>query len=121
MSINQPGFRSCDRKRHEAQPFRSEDDGFAPRSRHRSAVHRGQVKPQRNDVPERKMTLKFHSRTPSLLQDCTSLPATVESGINGGDMPFIPWVFLIGQAAIVVASLLGYGIFTSRPDLLVQV
>jgi len=37
------------------------------------------------------------------------------------DMQFMPWVFLIAQAGIVVASLLGYGIFTSRPDLLVQV
>ena len=36
-------------------------------------------------------------------------------------MQFIPWLFLIVQAAIVVASLLGYGIFTSRPDLLMQV
>ena len=36
-------------------------------------------------------------------------------------MQFIPWLFLIIQAGIVVASLLGYGIFTSRPDLLVQV
>ena len=36
-------------------------------------------------------------------------------------MPLIPWIFLIVQAGIVVASLLGYGIFTSRPDLLVQV
>jgi uncharacterized membrane protein len=41
--------------------------------------------------------------------------------INGGEMQFIPWLFLIAQAGIVVASLLGYGIFTSRPDLLVQV
>jgi uncharacterized membrane protein len=36
-------------------------------------------------------------------------------------MQLIPWLFLIAQAAIVIASLLGYGIFTSRPDLLVQV
>ena len=36
-------------------------------------------------------------------------------------MQFVPWIFLIAQAGIVVASLLGYGIFTSRPDLLVQV
>jgi uncharacterized membrane protein len=36
-------------------------------------------------------------------------------------MTLIPWFFLIIQAGIVVASLLGYGIFTSRPDLLVQV
>ncbi|HEY7317002.1 MAG TPA: carotenoid biosynthesis protein [Candidatus Binatia bacterium] len=36
-------------------------------------------------------------------------------------MQFTPWLFLIIQAGIVVASLLGYGIFTSRPDLLVQV
>ena len=36
-------------------------------------------------------------------------------------MHIIPWVFLALQAAIVIASLLGYGIFTSRPDLLIQV
>jgi uncharacterized membrane protein len=36
-------------------------------------------------------------------------------------MLFVAWVFLIVQAGIVVASLLGYGIFTSRPDLLIQV
>jgi putative membrane protein len=36
-------------------------------------------------------------------------------------MQFIPWLLLAVQAAIVVASLLGYGIFTSRPDLLMQV
>jgi uncharacterized membrane protein len=36
-------------------------------------------------------------------------------------MHIVPWVFLGIQAAIVLASLLGYGIFTSRPDLLVQV
>jgi uncharacterized membrane protein len=36
-------------------------------------------------------------------------------------MQFVAWLFLIVQAGIVVASLLGYGIFTSRPDLLVQV
>src|SRR5215470_11530569 len=39
----------------------------------------------------------------------------------GGEMQFIYWLFLGVQAAIVIASLLGYGIFTSRPDLLVQV
>jgi uncharacterized membrane protein len=36
-------------------------------------------------------------------------------------MHIIPWLFLALQAAIVVASLLGYGIFTARPDLLIQV
>lgn len=36
-------------------------------------------------------------------------------------MNFIPWVFLGLQGAIVIASLLGYGIFTARPDLLMQV
>lgn len=36
-------------------------------------------------------------------------------------MFFIPWVLLAVQLAIVIASLLGYGIFTARPDLLVQV
>jgi uncharacterized membrane protein len=34
---------------------------------------------------------------------------------------FVPWIFMTMQAAIVIASLLGYGIFTSRPDLLAQV
>src|SRR5262245_60625374 len=41
--------------------------------------------------------------------------------INGGDMQFIPWVFLIARPGPVFAIRLGYGIFTSRPDLLVQV
>jgi putative membrane protein len=36
-------------------------------------------------------------------------------------MRLIPWVFLCIQAGIVIASLLGYGVFTSRPDLLAQV
>lgn len=36
-------------------------------------------------------------------------------------MPMIAWGFLGLQALIVIASLLGYGIFTSRPDLLLQV
>jgi putative membrane protein len=36
-------------------------------------------------------------------------------------MQLIPWLFLSIQAAIVIASLLGYGIFTARPDLLIQV
>jgi putative membrane protein len=36
-------------------------------------------------------------------------------------MSMIPWTLLAIQAAVVVASLLGYGIFTSRPDLLMQV
>ena len=36
-------------------------------------------------------------------------------------MHLIPWIFLALQAVIVIASLLGYGVFTSRPDLLVQV
>lgn len=36
-------------------------------------------------------------------------------------MNLIPWFFLVIQVGIVIASLLGYGIFTSRPDLLVQV
>ena len=43
---------------------------------------RGDVESHSNDVRKRKMTLKLHSRTPSLLQDSTSLPATAESGIN---------------------------------------
>ena len=40
--------------------------------------------PDSNDVRKRKMTLKLHSQMPSLLQDSTSLPATAESGSDGG-------------------------------------
>lgn len=36
-------------------------------------------------------------------------------------MAIVPWIFLGIQTAIVIASLLGYGIFTARPDLLIQV
>lgn len=36
-------------------------------------------------------------------------------------MYFVASLFLILQAVIVIASLLGYGIFTARPELLVQV
>jgi len=36
-------------------------------------------------------------------------------------MYFIPWIFLALQGAIVIGSLLGYGIFTARPDLLIKV
>ena len=36
-------------------------------------------------------------------------------------MNLIPWLLLAAQAAIVVASLLGYGIFSSRPNLLARV
>lgn len=36
-------------------------------------------------------------------------------------MYFVPWLFVILQGGIVVASLLGYGIFTARPELLTQV
>ena len=35
-------------------------------------------------------------------------------------MQIVAWIFLILQTAIVIASLMGYGIFTSRPDLLVK-
>ncbi|MGH7811249.1 MAG: carotenoid biosynthesis protein [Candidatus Binatia bacterium] len=36
-------------------------------------------------------------------------------------MQIVAWFFLVLQALIVIASLLGYGIFTSRPELLAQV
>lgn len=36
-------------------------------------------------------------------------------------MKFVAWTFLAMQASIVVGSLLGYGIFSSRPDLLAEV
>jgi len=41
--------------------------------------------------------------------------------VEEGLMFFVPWTLLAIQATIVIASLLGYGIFTARPDLLAQV
>jgi hypothetical protein len=69
-----PQLRS-NRKR-EAQPFRSKIDGLLPLSKHRAAVLRRNVKARNNEVRKRKMTLKFYSRTPSLLQGFTSLPGS---------------------------------------------
>jgi hypothetical protein len=46
----------------------------------------GMLKPHRDGVRKRKITLKLQSRTPSLLQDCVSLLARLglaaESGIK---------------------------------------
>ena len=36
-------------------------------------------------------------------------------------MQFVAWGFLVLQALIVIASLMGYGIFTARPDLLIKI
>ena len=36
-------------------------------------------------------------------------------------MQMVAWGLLVLQALVVIASVLGYGIFTSRPDLLIQV
>jgi putative membrane protein len=55
---------------------------------------------------------------------CLRSAAVIDEGSNSygeATMHFVAWFFLVLQALIVVASLLGYGIFTSRPDLLVQV
>jgi hypothetical protein len=38
----------------------------------------GMLKPDRDNGRDRKIILKLPSRTPSLLQDCASLPATSE-------------------------------------------
>jgi len=73
-------------EKREAQSFRTEVDGFVPLSRDRSAVLRRVAELHRNDLMKAKMMLKLQSLTPSLLQDCTSLPSefrlTAESGFN---------------------------------------
>jgi len=65
---------AIDTKR-ETEPLRSKVDGFLPLTRYRSTVLGEDTKSHSNDVRECKMTLKLHSRTPSLLQDSASLPA----------------------------------------------
>jgi hypothetical protein len=81
--LNPDSAVAIDRKR-EAQPFRSKVDGFVPLSRYRSAVLQGDVELDRNDLRKRKTTLKLQSRTPLLLQDCTSLPAFLVELENPG-------------------------------------
>ena len=72
--MNPDAVVAIDRKR-EAQSSHSEVDGFLPPSKARSEVLTGMFKPHSNDLRERKLGLELHSRTPSLLQDSTSLPA----------------------------------------------
>ena len=78
---NYPGFRSCDRQkaRGATPPQRSRWVSASEQTSISGASR--DVEPHSNGVRKRKMTLKLHSRTPSLLQDSTSLPATAESGI----------------------------------------
>jgi hypothetical protein len=75
---------AIDRNR-EAQPFRSKVDGFVPLSNLRSAVLRADI--DRNDLRKAKKTLRLRSRTPSLLQNRTSLPAFLVELRNPG------WIF----------------------------
>ena len=81
-----PDFRSCD-------PRKARGAILAQQSRWGSASEpiaisgaAKDVEFHRNDLTNAKMTLKLQSRTPSLLQDCTSLPAgfglTAESGFK---------------------------------------
>ena len=65
---------SIDRKP-EVQSSGNEVDGFLFLSKHRSAALRRVVEFHRNDLTKAKMMLRLQSRTPSLLQDWTSLSA----------------------------------------------
>jgi hypothetical protein len=83
-SLNPDSAVALSRKR-EVEPFRSKVDGFLPLSKPRSAVLGWNVKARHSEVRKREMTLKFHSRTPSLLQGSTSLPGSsliAESGLS---------------------------------------
>jgi len=74
VTFNPNSAVAIDGKR-EVQSLRNEVDGFLLLSKHRSAVLRRLVEFRSNDLTIDKMTLRLQSRTPSLLQDCTSLPA----------------------------------------------
>jgi hypothetical protein len=73
----------ADSKR-EAQSFRSEDDGLLTLPYIDQHRVEGMLEVHRYGVLERKIIWKLRSRTPSLLQDCASLPPlfglTAESG-----------------------------------------
>ena len=60
----------------EAQSLRSKVDGFVPLTRFSGAAKGGLKNFFRNDLTKANMMLKLQSRTPSLLQDCTSLPTS---------------------------------------------
>ena len=78
----QPGFRSCDRQKARGAILPQRSRWVSASEQTLISGLRGDVEPHSNDVRKRKMTLKLHSRTPSLLQDSTSLPATAEFGFN---------------------------------------
>jgi hypothetical protein len=94
----------------EAQPFRSKVDGFVPLSGHRSAVLRADLELDRNDLREPKKTLKLQSRTPSLLQDCTSLPVFLVELRNPGS--FLPQLghHLVDEAQVHVLGGFAFGL-----------
>jgi hypothetical protein len=72
----EPGSAVALSRKREAEPFRSKVDGFLPLSRHRAAVLRRNVKARDSEVRKREMTVRFHGRTPLLLQCSTSLPGS---------------------------------------------
>jgi len=83
---------AIDRKR-EARSFRSEVDGFVPLSNIDQRCCEGMLSFIAMTWRKAKMILWLQSRTPSLLQDCTSLPAGSVSGLNNlpqlGSHPYI--------------------------------
>jgi hypothetical protein len=83
--LNPDSAVAIDRKR-EVQSLRSEVDRFLPLSIHQSAVLQGMFKRHRNDVLERKMTLKLHKSdaftAPELHLASGILDLTAESGLN---------------------------------------
>ena len=76
-----PGFRSCDRQKARGATLPQRSRWVSASEQTSISGASRDVEPHSNDLRKRKMTLKLHSRTPSLLQDSTSLPATAEFGI----------------------------------------
>jgi hypothetical protein len=84
----------------------------------------GSFKRHSDVVRERKTTLKFHSRTPSLLQDSTSLPAfllpTAESAFNQSERVVTrcrisaPIGGLVGQPKLDFTAVRSFVLFITR-------
>ena len=80
--MNYLGFRSRDRGKARDAILPQRVDGFVPLSKQRSSVLRRDAELHRNDLTKAKMMLRLQSRTPSLLQDCTSQRFRFNCGIR---------------------------------------
>src|SRR5262249_33585362 len=112
--VNYLGLRSRDRGKARDVILPQRVDGFVLLSKQRSSVLRRDAELHRNDLTKAKMMLRLQSRTPSLLQDCTSQRFRFNCGIRdyfslSQAKPFLAppasiWVFFFYGAVVIDLS-----------------